>query len=215
LRRGYSLAALFLLIATVAVLAAMASSVPAWNKIPWGVATPNLLIGFIGGSMIGGTTGIQYERRLRSTLVGMLVGSQAGMIAAALSISNFNPFMAFLQCAVLVMLALLVRLTTTSRPKLPPLPDERAPFSLTTYLAHASRGRLLLASLAACCTLAALISLILGVQASGLSTRRAWMDAGAQLLLVLFSLSLTIYLLVGAPRTAAKGQQTMRTSPWD
>src|SRR5688500_10032537 len=90
LRRGYSLAAVFLLIATIAVLASMARSVSMRN-VPWEVLAPNLAMGILGGGLIGGTIGIQYQQRVRSTIIGIMGGSLTGLVAAAITIADFSP----------------------------------------------------------------------------------------------------------------------------
>jgi hypothetical protein len=216
LRRGYSLSALFLLMATIAVMAAMASSLPAWGKIPWDVTTANLVIGFLGGALIGGTIGIHYERRVRSTATGAAVGAAAGLITGLISISQFDPLMSIVQCGVLVTLAILVRMTTPSRPRFKPLPAETPAASAPqSRWSHAHRPRLIGAAVTGCCTLVALAMLIDGLRRADLSSSIAWTDAGARLIVVLVALSLTLYLLATAPRQPPSELQPTRSSPWD
>lgn len=208
LRRGYSLAALFVLMATIAVLAAMASSVPSWQKVAWNVAIPNLVVGFLGGALLGGTIGIHYERRARSMIAGIFVGAAAGLIGGALSFADFNPFMALLQCAVLVALAVLVRLTTPLRPRLNVLnvpAVAEVDDSWTLRLAQVNRIRLLAAIFMAGCTVISVMYLVRGVQATS-----------SGMVLVAGSLSATLFLLWAAFRTnRATPPEPTRNSPWD
>jgi hypothetical protein len=213
LRRGYSLAALFLLIATVAVLAAMASTIPLSGNVPDGVVAANLIVGFLGGALIGGTIGIHYERRIRSTAVGALVGSLAGLTGGALTVSNFSPFMAVVQSAVLVGLAVAVRMTSPTRPRLRRVPPAAPP--PPTRLAHANRTKLVAALLMTGCTLLAIARLVDGILSDGLASGREWAQAAAGFLVVLSSLGVTIYLVFSALRAPAAPPPPPRTSPWD
>ena len=205
LRRGYSLAALFLLMATIAVVAAMASSVPSWSKVAWNVAIPNLVVGFLGGAILGGTLGIHYERRIRSTLAGIAMGAVVGLVAGALTIAEFSPLMALMQCAVLLALAVVVRIASPLRPAPQLSPDAAHSGSLLPELTQANRIRLLAAVLMAGCTVISIIYLVRGVQ-----------PTGSGIILVIGSLVATIFLFVSALRTRqVSPPQPARSSPWD
>jgi hypothetical protein len=123
--------------------------------------------------------------------------------------------MAVLQCGVLVALATLVRMTTPSRPKLRPLPEDAAPLKVATRLAHAHRGKLLVAALTAFCTLAAIASLIDALLSSTIDSTSGMRDAAGRAMLVIVALSLTLYLFFAALRRPAEVVQPTRTSPWD
>ena len=213
LRRGYSLAALFLLIATVAVLAAMASTIPLTGNMPDAVVTANLIVGFLGGALIGGTIGIHYERRIRSTAVGALVGSLAGLTGGALTVSNFSPFMALVQSAVLVGLAVAVRMTSPTRPRLRRMPPAAPP--PPTRLAHVHRVKLLAALLMTGCTVLAIAILVDRILSEGLSSSREWAQVATGFIVVLASLGVAIFLVFTALRPPAAPPPPPRTSPWD
>jgi hypothetical protein len=212
LRRGYSLAAVFLLVATIAVLTAMARSVFTIKQPPWEVFIPNLIIGLLGGALIGGTVGIHYERRVRSTLCGILVGGIAGQMGAAITVADFSPAAAFINCGVLILLAVFVRLTTATRTKPSVIRYVERP-AQTVPLSQARRGPLVAAIGVALCAIVGLGQLIAG--SSAVSGGFDWKQAVSQAAVAVLALLLASWLFWTAVRKPAHSPVEKRTSPWD
>jgi hypothetical protein len=206
------LAAVFLLVATIAVLAAMARSVVDVRSVPGEVLVPNLVVGLLGGALIGGTIGIQYQQRVRSTVVGIATGGMTGLVAAAITIGDFSASMAFIDCALLIALAVLVRLTTSSRPKPSPFRYDDRPAATAPFL-HIHRGRLVASLGMGLCAVIAL-RLISG-QVGGSSGTSDWRDALSLLALALCSLGVAAYLLRTALRKPVQSTAEKPASPWD
>ncbi len=122
---------------------------------PWDVTMLNLGIGFLGGGLIGGTIGIQYQKRVRSTVIGIMAGSMAGLVAAAITVADLSPSAAFVDCGLLIGLAVFVRLMTTSRLKPSPVVYEDRPARKLPW-SHVHPGRLAAAIAMGLCTVVAL-----------------------------------------------------------
>jgi hypothetical protein len=213
LRRGYSLAAVFLLIATIAVLLAMARSAFSLKAVPEEVLGANLLVGFLGGALIGGSIGIQYQRRVRSTVCGILTGGLAGLVAGVITVADFSVSAALIDCGLLIALAIVVRLMTSGRPKPSATVFEDSGVALLPLRqAHpvkllASLGMLLCAGLA--------IQRMFSRLSADFSRTSEWAQALSLLAVALCSFGTAVYLFWAALRRPVEKAAEKRTSPWD
>jgi hypothetical protein len=90
-RAGYSIAALLLLTATIAVVLALLSAhAKQGGYVQEAAAVVNLIAGGVGGLMIGASIGASYDRRIRGFLLGGFIGVQAGSAAGFLSATRIS-----------------------------------------------------------------------------------------------------------------------------
>ena len=81
-RAGYSIAAILLLMATIAVMLGMARSLLDARQLSE-TSGINMVVGWLGGMLIGGMLGMSHQRRFNGLLVGILVGGIAGLCSGA------------------------------------------------------------------------------------------------------------------------------------
>ncbi|HVW38424.1 MAG TPA: hypothetical protein VHB99_14005 [Pirellulales bacterium] len=85
--RGYSLAALFLLVTTAGIVAALARSATE-RIIEWkfdGEVAAHAAIGLLVGAIVGFTTAQAYPRRLQGLFLGMATGAATGAVCATVA----------------------------------------------------------------------------------------------------------------------------------
>ena len=112
-RGGYSIAALLLLIATVAVLLALGRSLLATrDDETWELAGINMAAGFLGGNLVGAMIGFSYENRGRGLLVGAIVGGLTGIAAGACAAAAISVPVAIGGSLLLIAVGALVRATS-------------------------------------------------------------------------------------------------------
>ena len=136
-RGGYSIAALLLLIATVAVLLALARSL--WITADGEVAELagiNMAAGFLGGNLVGAMIGFSYENRGRGLLIGAIVGGLTGIAAGAIAAAAISVPVALGGSILLIAVGAIVRATsaqaapqplTLTPPSTPFKPPEESP----------------------------------------------------------------------------------------
>jgi hypothetical protein len=85
--RGYSLAALFLLVTTAGIVAALARSATE-HVIEWkfdSAIAAHAAIGLLVGAIVGFTTAQAYPRRLQGLFLGMATGGITGAVCATVA----------------------------------------------------------------------------------------------------------------------------------
>jgi peptidoglycan/LPS O-acetylase OafA/YrhL len=106
--RGFSLAALFLLVTTAGVVSALARG--AWDTETEGdVLSIHATVGFVLGGGLGLWTGLYYPRRLPASMIGMAVGAVTGGICAAVAAAGTNGWLFVGGSAGIIALGLLAR----------------------------------------------------------------------------------------------------------
>jgi hypothetical protein len=83
-RAGYSIAAVLLLMATIAVMLGMARSMFTTHRVS-DTSLLNMFVGCLGGILIGGMLGMSHERRANGMLVGFFVGGISGVAGGAIT----------------------------------------------------------------------------------------------------------------------------------
>jgi len=92
--RGYSLAALFLLVTTAGIVAALARS--ASMQINWKIDAGLVVhagLGFFVGAVVGSITAQSYPRRLIGQLLGAAVGGLTGGVCAAVAAAGASSWL--------------------------------------------------------------------------------------------------------------------------
>jgi len=106
--RGFSLAAMFLLVTTAGVISALARG--AWNTETEGdILSLHAAIGFMLGGGLGFWTGLYYPRRFPASMIGMAVGAVTGGICAAVAAAGTNGWLFVGGSAGIIVLGLLSR----------------------------------------------------------------------------------------------------------
>ena len=108
--RGYSLAALFLLVTTSGIIAALARS--ATLHVEWkidGGIVAHAAIGLLIGVAVGSLTAHAYPRRLQGQLLGGAVGGVTGGVCAAVAAAGASLWLYLLGALALVGMGLLAR----------------------------------------------------------------------------------------------------------
>ncbi len=112
--RGFSLAALFLLLTTAGVVAALARN--ASLNTNWRLneqstfVLVHVLIGVIVGACVGLFVGLSYPRRLAGSLIGASVGAVSGGICAGVATAGASLWVFASGAMAIVLLGILVRL---------------------------------------------------------------------------------------------------------
>lgn len=116
-RRGYSLANIFMLLAALAVVFALARSVLAEGglrrKLSWGLAAASAGCG-ITGAIAGGVVSYSQRRKLGVLVLGSAVGFATGLCAGALLCLRAQSWLYLLGAALLIVVALFLRLAQRS-----------------------------------------------------------------------------------------------------
>ncbi len=106
--RGFSLAALFLLVTTAGVVSALARG--AWDTETEGnVLAIHAAIGFVLGGTLGLWTGLYYPRRLPASIIGMAAGAVKGCACSAVAAAGTNGWLFVGGSAGIIALGLLAR----------------------------------------------------------------------------------------------------------
>ena len=108
--RGYSLAALFLLVTTSGIIAALARS--ATLHVEWKIdaaIVAHAAMGLAIGAVVGSLTAHAYPRRLNGQLLGGAVGGVTGGICAAVAAAGASLWLYLLGALALVGMGLLAR----------------------------------------------------------------------------------------------------------
>jgi hypothetical protein len=108
-RGGYSIAAVLLLTAAIALLLGLA---PELFRIPHdrrGFAVFNATVGFLGGGLVGALIGFSYENRGSGLLLGALVGSLCGLVGGVILIAGINVAVAVIGSVTMIGVGLAVR----------------------------------------------------------------------------------------------------------
>jgi peptidoglycan/LPS O-acetylase OafA/YrhL len=106
--RGFSLAALFLLVTTASVVFALASSAWDTQTEPWELSI-HAAVGFVLGGALGLWTGLYYPRRLPAALIGSAVGAVTGCVCAVVAAAGTNGWLFVGGSAGIIVLGLLAR----------------------------------------------------------------------------------------------------------
>ena len=127
--RGFSLAALFLLLTTAGVVAALARNAslhaewPNWQLNGYStLIVAHVAIGSVIGGAVGFFVGLSYKRRGRGCLIGSGVGVCSGGLCAGIAAAGASLWMFFFGSLTLIALGTLARL---NRRRLTPLAFER------------------------------------------------------------------------------------------
>jgi hypothetical protein len=87
--RGFSLAALFMLVTTAGVVSALARS--GWDtKTETWILSLHAAVGFVLGGILGLWTGLYYPRRLPAAMIGTIVGAVTGGVCAFIAAAGTN-----------------------------------------------------------------------------------------------------------------------------
>jgi hypothetical protein len=87
--RGFSLAALFLLVTTAGVVSALARG--AWDtQTEPGILAIHAAVGLVMGGGLGLWTGFYYPRRFPAAMIGMAVGAMTGCVCATVAAAGTN-----------------------------------------------------------------------------------------------------------------------------
>lgn len=108
--RGYSLAALFLLVTTAGIIAALARN--ASMQINWKIdvgLVAHAALGCVLGVIIGSITAQSYPRRLTGQLIGAAVGALTGGVCAAVAASGVSSWLYLIGGLVLIGMGALAR----------------------------------------------------------------------------------------------------------
>ncbi len=115
--RGFSLAALFLLLTTAGVVAALARSAslqaewPDWRLNGYStLIVAHVAIGSVIGGVVGFFVGLSYKRRRRGCLIGSGVGACSGGLCAGIAAAGASLWMFLFGSVALITLGALSRL---------------------------------------------------------------------------------------------------------
>lgn len=115
--RGFSLAALFLLLTTAGVVAALARNAslhaewPDWRLNGYStLIVAHVVIGSVIGGIVGFFVGLSYRRRTRGSLIGSGVGACSGGLCAGIAAAGASLWVFLFGSVTLITLGALARI---------------------------------------------------------------------------------------------------------